>query len=381
MAYIILDAVGWQNVVDFETGESLDSWDNPVVDDMMKLVPHFQYPGDTEPDSIEWTANIGKALYEYNQPDFMFLSFATPGFIKSSYKLDDSEEKEIHERLFSSIKDFLDHTGYSPVIIGTGGMSELKEIIIPNSLKGRISQGHGPFSHSGIFRVTEEEAKLVRDIKHTRMYTNEEMRKDFPEASDEYFSQMPDILITRESGYAFSRARYRGMFQYKAPEVTENLPIHTTLQMPSHLTDVKRVINEALDNKQKVALIVLDGVGAKDFLLPYDDLPAHEKWLSYSDTFCIYMALLLGEPFYRFGIPLVREIKTFVKRGKRYPYSQFTDGDMPKNTIGRRKDIKTAAAGSRSIYTHAISQADICIECQARQMVASGTLVLVNDPK
>jgi hypothetical protein len=147
------------------------------------------------------------------------------------------------------------------------------------------------------------------------------------------------------------------------------------------LTDVKRVINDALDSGDKVALIVLEGIGAADFLLPYNNLPADDKWLIYSDSFSLYMALLLGEPFYRFGIPLVREPSVFKERLNRYPYSQFTDKEMPKNTIGKRKDIKTAAVGSRSIYTHAISQADICIECHARQMISSGVLVLVNDPK
>jgi len=192
---------------------------------------------------------------------------------------------------------------------------------------------------------------------------------------------MPDVIILRESGYALTRTRFRGLFQHKAVEITDELPIYTTLPMPSHITDVKRVINTALDNGIKVALIILDGIGAADFHLPYENLPARDKWITYSDSFSQYMALLLGEPFYRSGIPLVREFRTFKERVNRYPYSQFTDGEMPKNAIGRRKDVKTAAVGCRSIYTHAVSQADICIECHARQMVSSGILALVNDPK
>jgi len=352
-----------------------------VVDDMLGFIPRFPYPGDTNTDSIEWTGEVAKALYDYYQPDFMLLSYATPDFIKSSMKLTDEEESEISRRLFRSAADFLEHTGYTPVIIGTGGMSEVKEIIIPTELLGRISQGHGPFSCSGVFYPTAEEIEQIRNIPNVLMKSKDELRRDFPEAEEEYLAEMPDILLIRESGYAFSRARYRGMFQYKSPDVVDYLPIYTTLPTPSHITDVYRAINEALDLGDRIALIMLEGTGPGDFLLPYEKLSVKDRWMTYSDAFSQYMALLLGEPFYRFDIPLVREPRPFKARLNRYPYSQFTDGDMPQNAIGRRKDVKTAAVGCRSIYTHAVSQADICIECHARQMISSGILVLVNDPK
>jgi len=381
MAIIILDAEGWQNVVDFKTGESLDSWENKTVDDMLEFIPEYPYPGDMKRESIEWTGNTGKALFDYYQPEYMLLTYATPGFLKASANLSVDEEMDINKAVFSSIKDFLEHTGYIPVIIGTGGMSEIKELDIPAKLKGRLSHGHGPFSYSGIFKATDEELDQVRSIDHTVVFTKDDLRRDFPDAGESYLAEMPDCLVLREPGYAFSCLRHRGLLQYKSSEIVSKLPIYTTLPVPLHLTDVKRVINNALDGGDKVALIVIEGVGANDFLLPYSNLPVDDKWLIYSDSFSFYMALLLGEPFYRFGIPLVREPSVFKKRLNRYPYSQFTDSEMPKNTIGRRKDIKTAAVGSRSIYTHAISQADICIECHARQMISSGILVLVNDPK
>jgi len=381
MAYIVLDADGWQNVIDFKTGENLDSWDNPLVDDMLKFTPRFPYPGDADMNSIEWTGDVGKALNDYYKPDFMLLTYATPEFIRSSTQLTGEEEKEINRRLFASVEGFLEHTGYKPVIVGTGGMSEIKEVLLPASLMARINRGHGQFSFAGIFRAATGEMEQIRAIPHIKLFTKDDIRRDFPEATEEYLAEMPDGLILRESGYAFSQARDRGMHQYKTANVEDVLPIHTSLPTPSHITDVNRVIHEALDNGTRVALIVLEGTGADDFLIPHETLPAKDKWMVYTDGISLYMSMLSGQPFYRFGIPLVRENRPFKERSNRYPYSQFTDWDMPKNVIGRRKDVKTAAVGSRSIYTHAISQADICIECHARQMVASGILTLVNDPK
>jgi len=381
MAYIILDADGWQNVIDFETGENLDSWDNPLVDDMLKFTPRFPYPGDDDIDSIEWTGETGKALHDYYEPDFMLLIYATPEFVKSSVRLSEDEEAELNRRLFDSVEDFLEYTGYEPVIVGTGGMSEVKKVLIPSSLMARVNRGKGQFTFSGIFRATSGELEQVRKIPHTRLFTKDDIRRDFPEATEEYLAEMPDGLILRESGYAFTQARNRGIHQYKSANVTDAVPIHTSLPMPSHITDVYRVINEALDDGGKVALIVLEGTGTEDFLIPHRALPVKDKWMVYTDGLGRYMSLLSGQPFYRFGMPLIRENHPFVERSNRYPYSQFTDGDMPKNVIGRRRDVRTAAVGNRSMYTHAISQADICIECHARQMVASGILTLVNDPK
>jgi hypothetical protein len=381
MAYIILDAGGWQNVVDFETGENLDSWDDLLVDDMLRFTPRFPFPGDVNAGSIEWTGNVGKALCDYFQPDFILLAYATPAFIKSSKRLSEEAEAEINRRLFDSVEGFLQHTGYTPVIIGTGGMSEIKDVLIPANLRGRISHGNGRFSYTGIFRATGEELEQIRKIPHMRLFTKDDIRRDFPDVTEEYLADMPDGLMLRESGYAFSRARARGMYQYKSSNVEDTLPIHTSLPMPSHITDVNRAIHKALDGGEKVALIVLEGTGTDDFLIHHGKLSAKDKWMVYTDSFSQYMLLLSGQPFYRFGLPLVRDIRSSKERSKRYPYSQITDKDLPKNVIGRRKDIKTAAVGSRSMYTHAISQADICIECQARRRIASGILVLINDPK
>ena len=382
MAQIILDSGGWHDVIDFETGDSLESWDNPVIDDVIGIISGLPYPGEVNPDSIEWTTSVGKALYDYNQPDFIMLSYATPYFIKSTVPSAPEDEKELNRRLFSSVQDFLSYTGYVPVIVGSGGMTDIIGEVLPTSLRGRVNQGMGSFPYGGIFHATEDEMESVGKIPHTKLVTRDDFMKDFPQAGEDFIAELPDgLLLLEETGYVFSRAGIRGMTLYKTPNVTGELPVYTTLQTPGHITDVRRVIEEALDDGDKAALIVLDGIGAEDFLVPYGMMPANDKWMLYASTMSQYMALLSGQPFYECAAPLVHEHRPYKDRSNRHPYAQFTDKDMPSNVLGRKKGIKTAAAGSRSMITHSVSQADISIECHARQMIPSGILAMVNDPK
>jgi hypothetical protein len=381
MAHLILDAEGWQNVVDFKTGESLQSWDNPVVDDMLPILSALPYPGDANLDSIEWTGEMGKALYDYYKPDFIMLAYATADFVKSSVPQSAKEEAETHRRLFASAEDFLTHTGCTPLIIGTGGMSEIRGELIEPHMRNRFSQTNGLNPYAGLFRAARGEIEGLANIPHTRLFTKADVRRDFPEADEDYIATLPDAILLRESGYAFSRSGYRGMRMLKSPDVEDTLPIHTTLPLPRHITDTRRVIDEAIDEGKRVALIILEACGAKDFLIPHASLPASDKWMIYAGGMSQYSAILSGEPFYRSSVSLIHDSLTRQHRSPLYPYSQFSDGHLPENALGRREGVRTAAVGSRSIFTHSMTQADICVECQARQMVASGLLALINVPK
>jgi hypothetical protein len=87
-----------------------------------------------------------------------------------------------------------------------------------------------------------------------------------------------------------------------------------------------------------------------------------------------------GKKFFEYEFPPVFPPRHLRPLTKNYPYTHFFE-EMPRDVIGLRPDKRTAAVGSRSIFTHAFSMADIAMECQSRQLAASGLLVLINDPK
>ena len=382
MAYIILDADSWQNVTDFETGENLDTWDNTEVDGVSKILKTCRYPGDTTLESIEWTVNTAKKLDEYSRPDLMVMTFATPYFIKAMDKLDTKQEEAINSRLFAAVENFLEGTDYQPLIIGMGGMTDVLGLLEPKEMLNRLRNGLCPTPYAGLFNATEEEIRQCQEIPHTALYTKEKIFADFPWMNPRQIAETPDLVLMADEGYTFTSTKKRGFLLRKVPRVCRTLPVYTTLPVPPHIADIRGTIENALESGKRVALILLEGTGEEDFRIPFAPTSCEEKWMIYDQSVLQYMAIFSGKRFYENNFSLVLRIKPGSEYSIKYPYSQFEFIDnMPTDTLGRITGKKTAAVGSRSMYTHAITQADICIECQSRQTAPSGLLALVNDPK
>jgi len=382
MAYIILDADSWQSVTDFETGENIETWDNPDVDAVKKILTTCRYPGDIAVESIEWTVQTAKKLDTYLRPDLMVMTFATPYFVKAMQELDAEQEEDVNNRLFAAVDDFLAGTDYQPLIIGLGGMANTLGTLESPGLQNRLRGGISPAPYIGLFNATEEEIRLCHEIPHAAIYTKERIITDFPQMNPRQVAETPDLILMADDGYTLTATKKRGFLLRKVPSVCRRLPVHTTLPVPPHITDVRRTVEEAMDTGKRVALILLEGIGEADFRIPFAHTSCEEKWMVYDQGALQYMAIFTGKRFYENNFSMVLRIKPNDEYSTKYPYSQFEYiDDMPTNTLGRKAGKKTAAVGSRSMFTHAITQADICIECQSRQTAPSGLLSLINDPK
>ena len=381
MAYVILDADSWQNVTDFETGEDIETWNNPDVGAISKILTSCRYPGDTTTESIEWTTETAKKLDAYARPDLMVLTFATPYFVKATQELSAEQEEDINSRLFAAIDDFLSGTDYQPLIIGLGGLTNTLGALAAPNLRNRLRGGLSPTPYAGLFNGSEKEIRQCREIPHAAIYTKERIFADFPRMNPRQIAETPDLILMADDGYTLTTTKKRGFLLRKVPLVNRRLPVYTTLPIPSHITGVRGTVEKALDAGKKVALILLEGTGEADFRLPFAHTNCEEKWMVYDQGVLQYMAILTGKRFYENNFSLVLRLKPGNEYSTKYPYSQFEYiDDMPTDTLGRKAGKKTAAVGSRSMFTHAITQADICIECQSRQTAPSGLFALINDP-
>jgi hypothetical protein len=382
MAYIILDADSWQNVTDFETGEPIEKWDNPDVDAASKILASGRYPGDIAAESIEWTTQTAKKLDAYSHPDLMALTFATPYFMKAMTELTPEQEENINNRLFAAVDDFLAGTDYQPMIIGLGGMTKVLGTLETPGLMNRLRGGLCPAPYIGLFNATAEEIRQCHKIPHVAIHARDRIFEDFPLMNPRQVAETPDLILMADDGYTLTSTKKRGFLLRKVPYVSRRLPVHTTLPVPPHITGVRKTVEEALDAGKRVALILLEGTGEENFRIPFAHTSCEEKWMVYDQGALQYMAIFTGKRFYENNFSLVLRIKPANEYSTKYPYSQFEYiDDMPVDTLGRKAGKKTAAVGSRSMFTHAITQADICIECQARATAPSGLLALINDPK
>jgi hypothetical protein len=340
------------------------------------------YPGDTSLDSIDWVFRSARTMHRYYDPEFLFISIATPKLMKTNETMTLAEINAMNRQVFDGIESFIADTGYEPIIVGMSDMVKIKEILPHEGLAPRLCFTSNYFPYVGIFNPTHEECRIVEKMKHLTVHTKEELRHDFPEMRDGYAALMPDLLLMLEEGYSFTNGGNRGFTLKMLPKLTREFPVYTTLEeKPSHILNIRAVADHALDSGKRVALIMMESIGFEDFLLSYSKVDNTHGWFIYDHGNTQYLAAVRGKPFYENPYPLVPEIRRMKGSSGKYPYSLGFLANLPPDGIGSRRDKRTAAVGSRSGITHHAVMPDIAFECHSRELSPSGTLVFINDPK
>lgn len=381
MAKILLDVSGWRSLRDFETGELVKELDPQIMAELHTLTAE-PYPGDLVREAIPWTTRAALRLEDYYHPDFMFINYATPLFEKLNLELTQRERRELDALLFAEVKRFFEATDYQPVIVCAGGMVPLRGGIDTGSLKGFVCPVIHSGHYAGVYDATDADRKCVQKLPHlTSVIAKEEFLDAFPQMSEYCKRELPDLMLTCEEGYTFNEYGVRRHLAQMVPSACDAFGVYTSLPTPmSHILDVRGAIDAALDAGKRVALVVLEAVDPADFPFPMQPLSiALYGHLTYEHNRSYYAALLSGQPFYVDGMPtLLLSLARHVRERKDFPLSHIYNGVLI-DSIGRRADKRTAAAGSRSVVTHSLSLCDISLECHSRNLAESGVCLFLSD--
>lgn len=167
-----------------------------------------------------------------------------------------------------------------------------------------------------------------------------------------------------------------GGYSYSGKLVTNYfIPVSTGLGRVGDIVEVMGLIEKHLPHR-KIALIVVEGIGEADFPLPFNMCTNSVDWYYYEPGDLQFFALNMGRHnflAYPQGYPYYK----YDTENKPYPLSGYFY-DIVSDTIGSGMGIRRIAVGSRSMITHAITGADICIECFARNLANQGCMAVIN---
>ena len=141
------------------------------------------------------------------------------------------------------------------------------------------------------------------------------------------------------------------------------------------ITDIRPWLQDQLA-RQKIALIVLEGLGAKDFPVLHALCRNGRSWFNYEPGEGQYLTLASGRHqlfTYPAGYPLYEDDG----EDKAYPFSGYFK-QIPPDTIGSAFEGRSIAVGNRSMLTHMVFGGDVCIECFARNLFNQGCMAAVH---
>ncbi len=370
----VIDVVDWQTTVDLANGLPA-SVEHPLVSLASELVRRHPYPGDLAPGASRWVTDVALDLNERYGPELMLLVYAN-AYLAASFKpLSAAARAARIWEVFDEIQRFVNASGFSPIIVGLGGLVPLAGYVYTADLDGRAIAGGMTARYAGLNRPSPRDlAWLASHPGVERVIARDDFCAQFG-GVEQFYQRFPDYVLAAREGYLFRGVGSSARPTYAVPGFAQTIPLHTTLGEASALTDLAGLALRALE-RDKVALILVEGVGCESFPLPFCPISNACHWYCYSIGEGQYLAITAGKHFVERPYPPGYDYLPDDDENKPYPFSGILS-ELPPDTLGRRWRGKSAAAGSRSILTHTAAGADITVECFARALYNHGAMAVV----
>jgi hypothetical protein len=370
----IVDARGWQNAFDLKTGEKIEAA-GPVAGMVKGVLQRHPYPGDMDMESNRWVSDTALDLIDSYGPRFVFLTYAAQYFSGRYTHMTKEQRARMISDAFLEAERFINTSGFTAIMAGTGDMTPLLGFIDATRLDGLAVCTHWTARYAGLYGPSSDDMKILREHPHIeRIVTREEVVSLF-DGTPEQTSRVPEYLMLAREGYAFKTISGAMKTPVMIPSFNFNIPLHAPGHTVGAITGIRGALEEGLSEKN-VALIVMEGVGLNDFLWPYLSCRNSTEWHYYEPGEAQYLTIASGA--HRFlDYPTGYKYFDEAEVKKSYPFSGYFKS-IPENTFASTFPGKSIAVGNKSMFMHMVTGADVSVECFARNLYNQGTMAVIH---
>ncbi len=377
MSTAVVDARGWQNTLDLETGEKVER-NGPIVAMVKEVLQKHPYPGDLDAKSNRWVSDAALDLIDRYAPRFVLLAYASQYFAGRHIAMATEERAKLIADAFLETERFIDKSGFNAIVVGTGDMIPLVDFIDATGLDGLAVSTHWSTRYAGLHRPSRKDMETLRANPHIEnIVPREEVAKLF-RGKPEETSRLPEYLMLAAEGYAFRTVSDVKRTPVMLPALNFSIPLHAPGREAADITGVRKAIEEDIAERN-VALIVMEGVGLEDFSWPCSPCRNGVEWFFYEPGEAQYLTIVSGR--HRFlDYPTgsgQRYTGEAMEATRRYPFSGHFKS-IPDGVFGGSFSGRSIAVGNKSMFMHMVSGADVSIECFARNLYNQGTMGVIH---
>ncbi|HQM77507.1 MAG TPA: hypothetical protein PLF87_09890 [Syntrophorhabdaceae bacterium] len=374
MSTAIIDAREWQNTFDLRTGAKVET-DNPVVKFMRDVLCRHPYPGDTDPGSNAWVSNTALDLIAQYKPQLVFLAYAGQFFQSRYTQMNADERTEMYASVFTEVNRFIAESGFTPIILGTGGVTPFVDYIDVSRLDGLAITTHWSARYAGLHNAGSKDLKsLAKNPKIEKVLKREDLLNLFCASSDEA-ARVPDHILLAKEGFSFKTSSGTMRKALMLPARNFHIPVSCPMGNPGNITDICNIIEETT-KRHKTAVIILEGIGTNEFPKPYTRCLNGLDWYYYEPGEAQYLAVTTGEHRV-FDYPVGYKYFEEEEETKQYPLSGYFTS-IPKGMFADRFPGRSIAVGNKSMFMHMVTGADLSVECFARNLYNQGTMGVIH---
>ncbi len=375
MSIVIVDAREWQRLFDLHSG-AVANRDDELTRMVREVLKRHPYPGDMEPAANRWVTDTALDLLAAHEPRLVCLTYASQYFAQRFKPLSEAERQEMIGRVFAEALRFINASGFMPVIVGTGDMTELLGEMDLSMLDAVVSTGGGSARYSGLRGPSKSDLAHVATLPGVeRLVERDEWLNLFPDTKCEP-AVIPEYLLVSREGWA---VRTVGSSLRRSVRVHANnftVPVSTPLGSVHSITDIRGLIEDELQ-RNPVVLIVVEGVGERDFPLPFASCANGIEWYCYEPGEGQYLALTTGT-HQVFAYPPGHHFTEEATASREFPFSGIFR-EVPEHTLGADFEGRSIAVGNRSMFTHMVFGANLSVECFARNLYNQGCIAVIRE--
>jgi hypothetical protein len=374
MSIAIVDAREWQNLLDLQTGKKIQD-ESPQTALVRGILKKHPYPGDVNIQSNKWVTDTALDLIEAYEPQLACVFYAHQFFAGRYTPMSENQRDKMIEDVFQEVQRFVEKSGYTPVIIGSGDMVELEGEIDLSKMDGIAISSHWSARYAGLHRASQRDLDYATSHPATeRVVTRDEWIRLFPE-TQHLPERIPEYLLVAREGWTYVTTGTPLRKALRIPGSGYVIPMSTSLGEAKTLTEVRTLIDANLKNT-RIALIIIEGVGVRDFLAPNKPCINSVDWYYYEPGDAQYLTLTTGS-HQVFAYPSGYQYHDENDAKKGLPFSGYFL-KVPEHTLGVDFPGRSVAVGNHSMFVHMIFGADICIECFARNLYNQGCLGVIH---
>jgi hypothetical protein len=374
MSLAIVDAHQWQNVCDLRSGKKVQD-DSPKTQMVRGVLERHPYPGDVDHLSNRWVTDTALDLADRYDPGFVCLFYAHQYFAMRHVQSTETERRTMMADVFQEVERFVTASGFVPVVVGTGDTTELAGEINLSRLEGLAISSHWSARYAGLHQPSQRDLACVKAQPQVeRVVSRAEWIALFPGVEHDP-ARIPEYLALAREGWIFSTTGTPLRKVFRIPGASRAIPLATPLGKVESITGVRGLIDAQLD-RTRIAFIILEGVGLKDFTIPYVPCGNSVDWFYYEPGDGQFLTLTTGT-HQVFAYPVGYRYADETDANPDYPYSGYIK-QIPEHTVGRDFGGRSIAVGNHSMLTHMIFGTDIAIECFARNLYNQGCLGVIH---
>lgn len=375
MSLAIIDAREWQRMFDLRTSKRVEQ-DGPVVRMVKGALRRHPFPGDLEEQGNRWVTDAALDLIGTYDPRFVYLTYAQQ-YYRGRYTVMTPEERcRMLAAAFAEVERFLAASGFAAILVGTGDMVDLAGFIEVTRLDGLAVVSHWSARYAGLHAPSDQDLhRLGAEPDLERLVPRGELVELFQGTAAQAL-RVPDYLLVAKEGRTFKAAGQAHRTVAKIPAASAaRIPVSSNLGAAQDITAIRGLVEASLEER-KTALIILEGLGLADFPWPHTAALNGRDWFFHEPGDGLYLTIASGTQRI-FDYPVGYRYFDEATGPKDFALSGYFTS-VPQGTLGRAFPGRSLAVGNRSMFTHMVPGADICLEGFARNLYNQGTMAVIH---